>query len=104
MVEEEHSEDSDPDVAYLKAKANTSAVKTIEAILETPKMKRLIRKTFVKEGLLQGFIMAFIFVGLMMVYNAVKAALNFGWQIDLAAGYFLILVGALYLWRKIRAK
>jgi hypothetical protein len=102
MAEEKPGE-NDPDLAYLKAKANRSTVETVEAILETPEMKHLIRKTFVKEGLLQGFLMAFIFVGLMMVYNAFKAALNFGWQIDFIVGYFLILAGALYLWKRVRS-
>lgn len=104
MAENEPSQNNDPELAYLKSKATASTVTTIEAILEQPQMKKLIRKTFVKEGLLQGFIMAIIFVGLMMVYNAAKAALNSGWQADFAVGTFLILAGALYLWRKIRAK
>ena len=93
---------NDLEIAYLNTKINKSAAKTVEAILEQPEMKRLIRKTFVREGLLQGFIMAFIFLGLMMIYNSCKAALNFGWQIDLLVGYFLTFSGALYLWKKMR--
>jgi hypothetical protein len=102
MAENEHKETDDPDLSYLKSKMNASTAKTIESILEQPEMKRLIRKTFVREGLLQGFIMAFIFLGLMMIYNSCKAALNFGWQIDLLVGYFLTFSGALYLWKKMR--
>ncbi len=104
MAESKHPPDGEPDLAYLKAKSQKSVVNVVETLLEQPEMKRLIRKTFVKEGLLQGFVMAFIFVGLLMVYNALKAAFNFGWQIDFLIGYFLILGGALCLWKRTRAK
>jgi hypothetical protein len=95
------AKEEDPALVLLKEKANKSAVKTVEAILDAPEMKRLIRKTFVREGLLQGFIMAIIFVGLMMVYNAAKLALSFGWQVDLALGCILILFGALSLLKRL---
>jgi len=94
------AEEEDPALVQLKEKANKSAVKTVEAILDAPEMKRLIRKTFVREGLLQGFIMAIIFVGLMMVYSAAKLALSFGWQVDLALGCVLILFGTFSLLKR----
>jgi hypothetical protein len=87
----------DPEVAYLKAKMNKSAAKTVEAILEQPEMKRLIRKTLVREALKSSIILCLLFTGIFTIYNALRSAVNWGLAGDVAAGATLILVAAAYL-------
>ena len=96
MVEDEHKE-ADPDLEYLKSKMNTSAVRTVESILEQPEMKRLIRKTLVREALKSSIILCLLFTGIFTIYNALRSAVNWGLAGDVAAGATLILVAAVYL-------
>ena len=95
MGDEEDKDD--PEVAYLKAKMNKSAAKTVEAILEQPEMKRLIRKTLVREALKSSIILCLLFTGIFTIYNALRSAVNWGLAGDVAAGATLILVAAVYL-------
>jgi 3'-phosphoadenosine 5'-phosphosulfate (PAPS) 3'-phosphatase len=96
MVEDEHKE-ADPDLEYLKSKMNTSAVRTVESIFEQPEMKRLIRKTLVREALKSSIILCLLFTGIFTIYNALRSAVNWGLAGDVAAGATLILAAAAYL-------
>jgi len=62
----------------------------------------LIRKAVVKETFKNGCLMALVFVGFMLIYTALKTALNYGWQIDLLAGLLLFVGGLQYVWKKLR--
>jgi hypothetical protein len=96
MAEDEHKED-DSDLEYLKSKMNTSTVRTVESILEQPEMKKLIRKTLVREALKSSIILCLLFTGIFTIYNALRSAVNWGFAGDVAAGATLILVAATYL-------
>jgi hypothetical protein len=97
MAENEHKEDDDPDLAYLKSKMNASTVKTIESILEQPQMKRLIRKMLVREALKQSVILCFLFTGIFTIYNALRQITNWGLTGDVALGISLIFIAVAYL-------
>jgi hypothetical protein len=92
----------DAEIAYLKAKMNKSAAKTVEAILEQPEMKRLIRKTLVREALKSSIILCLLFTGIFTIYSALRSAVNWGLTGDVALGATLILVAVAYLIRNSR--
>jgi hypothetical protein len=87
----------DPEVAYLKAKMNKSAAKTVEAILEQPEMRRLIHRTLALEALKLGIILFLFFTGMFTIYSALRSAASWGLAGDVAAGATLILAAAAYL-------
>lgn len=97
MAEKEYSQPNDPDLSYLKSKMNASTVKTVEAFLEAPEMKRLIRKMLVHEALKQSVILCFLFTGIFTVYNALRQITNWGLTGDIALGVSLISIAVAYL-------
>jgi hypothetical protein len=94
--------DDDPEIAYLKAKSQKGVVNTVEAILEQPEMKRLIRKMLVREALKQSVILCFLFTGIFTVYNALRQLVNWGLGGDVALGVSLIFIAVAYLIRNSR--
>lgn len=97
MATSKHSEDDDPALTYLKSKANASTVKTIEAIMEEPAMKRLIKKMLVREALKQSVILCFLFTGFFTIYNSLRQLTNWGLTGDIILGVTLIFIAATYL-------
>jgi len=88
---------NDPEIAYLNTKINKSTAKTVEAILEQPEMKRLIRKMLVREALKQSVILCFLFTGIFTIYNALRQITNWGLTGDMALGVSLIFIAVAYL-------
>ena len=94
--------EEDPELAYLKAKTQQGVISIVGGILEDERVQSLIRRAVVRETFKSGCLMALVFVGFMLVYTALKAALNYGWQIDLATGFLLLFGGLQYILKKLR--
>ena len=96
MAQDEHKE-NDPDLDYLRRKMSTSAINTIEAMIEEPSVKRIIRRIFVREAIKQSIILSMLFIGIFTIYNALRQVMNWGLYGDLYMGIILILIAVSYL-------
>jgi len=89
--------ENDKEMNYLQEKTIKSASRIAETFLSSPEIKAVIRKVFVKEGLILGLFMSFFIVGLMSIVSSIKQLLGFGFEYDLIGGLILFLLGTVYI-------
>jgi len=91
----------DPELEYLKAKAQGSMSDIINNILENEKVKEAINKAMLKQSLKYGFLLSSIILGAMSLLSYVKTVYSAGW-IDLPTGAALLLLGIGYIIKELR--
>jgi hypothetical protein len=99
---EEEPEDPDAALARLKLKSQQGALNVLEGVLSDPRVQALIRRALTRESFKSGIAFGLLFTGIMMTYFSTKAALGYGWPVDLAVGLGLAAAGALHMWRRSR--
>ena len=95
--------EEDPELEYLRSKAQRSLSDVINEVLENEAVKKAVSRAVIKQSLEMGISLSFLIVGITTLFNAFKNLFGFGWQGDLAAGTTLIIVGASYLFWKLKS-
>jgi len=95
MAKEEHQEDIEE---RLRQKSVQGIINIANHFLSQPEVKRLIRRVTVIEGLRMGVILAFLFTGLLCIFNCIKSAIQSP-VVDLGLGVALISVALIILAR-----
>ena len=99
MAEEKPEDNTE---ATIRRKVNEGALNVLEPILNDPGVQRLIRKTIVKEAFKSGLFMAFLIVGMMMLFSVAQAVYAINWVGNLVLSIILIVVGLAYLLKSLR--
>jgi len=100
---EQKNEDKEDPIEHLRGKAQSGVSNILKAVLEEEEVKKLISKAVVRQSIETGLFLSCLIVGIITLFNSVKIALGFGWEGDLAAGITLIIIGASYVFRKLKS-
>lgn len=92
----------DKESSRLKDKARGGILDVIEGALEEPEVKKLINRIIIKQSLESAIFLSCLLAGALMVVSAAKVVANSTWQVDAVSGIILIVVGAVYLYLKMR--
>jgi len=95
MAQKEHRENIEE---RLRQKSIQGILNIANSFLSNPEVKRLIRRTMVVEGLRMGVVLAFLFTGLICIFNCIRSAVQSP-VVDLALGVALISVALIILAR-----
>ena len=99
--EERRELEEDLDLKYLKMKTQDSLSNVINEILENETIKKAISQAVIKQSLITGLFLSCLIVGILTLVNAVKTLCNFTWQADLIVGMILIILGSVYITKKL---
>ena len=95
MAQKEHQEDIEE---RLRQKSVQGILNIANSFLSDPEVKRLIRRITVIEGLRMGVVLAFLFTGLVSLFNCIRNIMQSP-LVDLALGVALISVALIVLVR-----
>ena len=95
MAQEEHSANIEE---RLKQKSIRGIINVANDFLNHPEVKKVIRRIMAVEGLRMGVILAFLFTGLICIFNCIRSAIQSP-VVDLALGVALISVALIVLVR-----
>jgi len=104
LAEKESEGSPDPELAHLQKKTEEGAVNVVTAVLDDPKIQKIIREGVLRETFKSGMVMAFLFVGIMLVFSALKSFIGFNWVGDLIVGSVLMVIGLIYMVKNIFIK
>ncbi len=71
---DETDEDKEDPIEHLRAKAQSGVSNIISALLEEEEVQKLISRAVVKQSLETGLFLSFLIVGIMTLFNSLKAA------------------------------
>lgn len=86
-----------PEIEYLKEKAQKSALGMVGNVLSDPKVQKVIKKALTREVLVQSITMSCLLIGILKLYDVAKLTLGFGWQVELVISIVLVLTGLIYM-------
>ena len=100
---EQKDEDKEDPIEHLRGKAQSGVSNILKAVLEEEEVKNLISKAVVRQSLESALFFACLLIGALDIWNAARTILNIPWQGDVAKGIILIIIGSLYLFRKLKS-
>jgi type III secretory pathway component EscT len=103
MGQEEHST-SDPEIARLQEKTRQGAKNVVKDILNDPNVQDMIKKAVLRESIINGLVMACLFLGLLKLFDVSKTVFHLDWTIDFLLGLVLTTISLGYMLKNLRKK
>ena len=87
----------DPDLARLREKSKAGVIAVVNDALQDPRIMNPIKAVILKESIVNGLVMAGMFIGGMTLFNSVKIMLNLNWMADVVFGSVLFFPSTFYM-------
>lgn len=94
----------DPEVARVMEKANAGTINVINKILNQPEIQKILKENITKQTFTSGLFMSFFLLGFIMLFQAAKTVIGFGWQGDVIISITLICIGSAYMLKGLRGR
>lgn len=91
----------DPDLERLREKSKAGIANVVKDALQDPRIMNPIKAVILKESIVNGLVMAGMFIGGITLFNAVKIMLNLNWVTDVVFGSALFFPSTFYMLRSL---